>query len=195
MRSRPKSPLLIDTYMPSFDAGERHERRVRGEPQRAYEAFRALDFRRSFVVRALFAIRTLPSRFRGLRSPDASAAGRPFLEEVLAVGWRILEEAPGRELVAGAVTRPWAPVVQFRGMPGPEFIAFAEPGFTKIAWNIAVAPDGDGWTLVSTETRVRATDQASRRKFLRYWFFVSPGVRLIRRMALSLLEKELAHAR
>jgi hypothetical protein len=109
----------------------------------------------------------------------------------LDVGWVILEEIPGQELVAGAVTQPWAPIVQFRGLSGPEFIVFAEPGFTKIAWNIAVAPGGPGLTLVSTETRVAPTDSISRQRFRRYWFIFSPGIRLIRRIALHLLKRQL----
>jgi cation transport ATPase len=43
-----------------------------------------------------------------------------------------------------------------------------------------------GASLARTETRVIATDPAARRKFRRYWSIFSPGVVLIRRVALRL---------
>lgn len=183
------SKTLIDKYLPLFDVVEHHETRVHAEPALAYEAFRSVDLNRSPIVRILFAIRGLPSRFRkGTRPPSPSVS---FLDDALAVGWKVLEEQPGREIVVGAVTQPWAPVVRFRGLPGPDFIEFAEPGFTKIVWSIAARPADAGFSLLSTETRVAATDAASRRRFRRYWFLVNLGVRLIRIAALRLVKREL----
>jgi hypothetical protein len=49
--------------------------------------------------------------------------------------------------------------------------------------------------VMSLETRVLATDPASRRKFRLYWCIVSPGVRLLRRVALHLARRELNRAR
>jgi hypothetical protein len=181
---------LIDKYLPNYDVHDYHEARVAAEPRRAYDALRYLDLMKSPIVRALFAIRTIPSHFS---SASAKQPLRPssFVQMSLDAGMVILEEIPGQELVAGAVTQPWQPVVKFRGLPGPEFIAFAEPGFTKIAWNIAVTAAGQGYSLVSTETRVAPTDAASRRRFRRYWFVFSPGIRLIRRIAMRMLERQL----
>lgn len=182
--------MRVDHYLPEFDVRDYHARSVAADAESAFSALRNLDIRRSRVVRTLFAVRTLPERFRRGASP-APPAPRSFLEDVLRVGWRILEEAPGRELVLGAVTRPWAAVVTFRGLSPSEFAAFAEPGFTKIVWNLAVAPEGPGHSRVSIETRVLATDPASRRRFRRYWILVGLGIRWIRRASLKLLEREL----
>jgi hypothetical protein len=185
---------LLDRYLPAYDVREYHEARVRAEPGDAYAAFRSLDLERSRIVRLLFAIRTLPSRFRRREvPPDTPSAS--FLDAALAVGWRVLEEVPGREIVVGAVTQPWAPVVRFRGLSGPEFIEFAEPGFTKIAWSITTTPDGSGATRIATETRVEATDSVSRKRFRRYWRVVSPGIRLIRRISLRMIQRELEVSR
>lgn len=182
--------MVIDRYLPSFDVADYREMRVHAEPARAYAAFRSLDLNRSRIVRLLFAIRTLPSRFRrqGLQ-PKVSPTS--FLNQALALGWRVLEEKPGKEIVVGAVTQPWAPVVRFRDLPGPDFIEFAEPGFTKIVWSTAVRPADPGFSVVSTETRVAATDPVSRRRFRRYWFIVGLGVRLIRIVGLRLVKHDL----
>lgn len=69
--------------------------RVHAEPARAYAAFRSLDLNRSRIVRLLFAIRTLPSRFRrqGLQPKAPSTS---FLDQALALGWRVLERSQAR---------------------------------------------------------------------------------------------------
>ena len=64
-----------------------------------------MDVNRSPLVRTIFAIRTLPSRLLGEAPPQRS---RSLVDETTAIGWRPLEEVPGRHLVMGAVTQPWA---------------------------------------------------------------------------------------
>ncbi|HEX9304526.1 MAG TPA: hypothetical protein VGA31_08775 [Thermoanaerobaculia bacterium] len=50
-------------------------------------------------------------------------------------------------------------------------------------------------TRVVTETRVAATDPVSRKRFRRYWRVVSPFVRLIRRISLRMIQRELEGSR
>jgi hypothetical protein len=185
--------MLSEQYLPTFDVRDCHEARVAAPADAAYAVLRSLDLTRSWIVQTLFAIRSLPSRLRGRTSPPPPSG--TFLEQALAVGWVVLEEVPGRELVAGAVTQPWRPVEQFQGLPPAEFLRFATPGFTKIVWAIAVRPVTPDVSVLSMETRVLATDPAWRRKFRLYWCVVSPGVRLLRRVALTQARRELDRAR
>ncbi len=171
--------MLIDKYLPAFDQREYRERRIAAPPDRVYAAFRSLDLERSLIIRTIFAIRTL--RFK-------KSSGRPFLDLALSIGWVILDESPGHELVMGSVTQPWERDVRFRSVAPADFLAFAEPGFTKIVWNITVKEVEPGISLASTETRVLATDPASKRRFRIYWTIFSPGIRLIRYAALGLLK-------
>jgi hypothetical protein len=97
--------MIIDRYMPAFDLRHYHETRVDADSSVAYTALRALDLEESWLVRLLFAIRSLPSREGSRRS---TLGMRSFIDSALAIGWRILEEDPGHELVIGAVTKPWA---------------------------------------------------------------------------------------
>lgn len=184
-----RKPALIDKYIPQFDVRDYRETRVSADRQVAYAALRSMDLKRSRIVRLLFAIRTLPSRFRA--SPPPSNPPTSLLDETLALGWRILEEDPGRELVVGAVTRPWEPVVRFRGLPESEFLECSEPGFTKVAWSLVARPAGPSATTIATETRVVATDPISRKRFRRYWSMVSPGIRLIRILSLRVIKRDL----
>jgi hypothetical protein len=58
--------------------------------------------------------------------------------------------------------------------------AFAQPDWVKAAFDFVLEADGDG-TLVSTETRVSATDARTRRRFGLYWMLIRAGSGLIRR--------------
>jgi hypothetical protein len=172
--------------MPTFDVREHHEATVRAPAAVTYAAARELDFRRSPLVSGIFRAR---QRLMGGRTGPARTGGS-FLEEVQALGWRVLAEEPGRELVMGAVTQPWLADVVFRGVSPEDFPAFAEPNYVKIAWTIAVTPRDDGRSVFRTDTRAVATDPAARARFRRYWTLVSPGIVVIRWEMLRLVKRE-----
>jgi hypothetical protein len=106
------------------------------------------------------------------------------------IGWGVLAEAPGREVVMGAVTQPWKADVVFRSLPPDQFAAFNEPGYVKIVWTLRADPIGAHASIFRTETRAVATDAFARAKFRRYWAFLSPGIILIRRALLRPLKAE-----
>ncbi|MFL5577758.1 MAG: hypothetical protein ACJ79S_17520 [Gemmatimonadaceae bacterium] len=177
---------LLDRFLPAPEVAERHTVRVAAPAQVTFEAARHLDLQRSPLVRAIFRGRELLMR---AHAPPA-ARPREFVAEVLTLGWRVLAEVPGRKVVLGAVTRPWEGDVVFRGLPADEFAAFAEPGYAKIAWTLAVDPRGPDGSVFRTETRVATTDPASRERFRRYWALLSPGILLIRRESLRLVKAD-----
>jgi len=187
-RIAPPDPLL-DRHMPAYEVRERHETRVEAPADVTWASMHDLDLRRSGLVRAIFAGRELLMRARPAARREPL---RGFMEEVLALGWRVLAEEPGREIVVGAVTRPWLANPEFRGLTPEEFAAFNEPGYAQIAWTLAVEPAGEHASLFRTETRVRTTDGNARERFRRYWAVVSPGVLLIRRESLRLVRREAA---
>ena len=121
-------------------------------------------------------------------SPQEPRRREGLLATTLALGWRVLEEVPGRMLVVGAVTRPWQANVTFRGVAAEQYAAFNEPDYVKIVWTLRADPDGGGRCLFSTETRAVATDTDAARKFRRYWALASPGISLIRRLSLPTLK-------
>jgi len=106
------------------------------------------------------------------------------------LGWRVLAEVPGREVVMGAATRPWEANVTFRGVPPDEFAAFDEAGYVKIAWTLRADPLSPIESVFRTETRVIATDATARAKFRRYWSLVSPGIIAIRWVMLQPVKRE-----
>jgi hypothetical protein len=172
--------------MPTFDVREHHQATVRAPGAVTYAAARDLDLRRSPLIGGIFRARQL---LMGGRAAPASTAGS-FLDEVQALGWRVLVEEPGRELVMGAVTQPWLADVVFRGVPPEDFPGFAEPNYVKIEWTIGVTPRDEGSSVFRTETRAVATDPGGRARFRRYWTLVSPGIVLIRWEMLRLVKRE-----
>jgi len=181
-----RSETLLDRFMPAYEVGERHETRVAAPALVTYRAACELDLLRSVLVRAIFRGREL------LMGADQSREqrGRRFLQEVLAIGWGVLAEEPGREIVLGAVTQPWRANVRFRALSPNDFASFSEPGYAKIAWTLAAEPLGPNASVFRTETRVATTDADSRKRFRRYWAVVSPGILLIRRESLRLVRAD-----
>jgi hypothetical protein len=102
----------------------------------------------------------------------------------------VLAEVPGREIVMGAVTKPWDANPAFRTLPPDEFAAFSEPDYVKIVWTLRADPVGAARSIFRTETRVLATDLTARARFRWYWSFFSPGISLIRWASLGPLRKE-----
>ena len=179
----------IDRFMPAFEVREVHQTPGAAPAAAALRCAREARLQHDPVIKALFGLRTLPARLRAAPTPAASGDGS-FLGEALAVGWRILSETPGREIVIGSVTRPWESDVRFRGLPPDDFAQFDHPGYAKIVWTLEVDPVDAQSSVLRTETRVVTTDPESRRRFALYWSFLSPGIILIRHASLRAARRD-----
>jgi hypothetical protein len=181
-----EADALLDHFMPVYDVVERHHVRVHAPVAVTFAAACDMDLRRSAVINAVF-----KGREWIMRSGPGSAGGpHAMIPQMLAIGWRILAEVPGRVIVMGAVTQPWQGNVVFRGLSPDAFVRFDEPDYVKIAWTLRADPAGDDQSMFRTETRAVATSAVARAKFRRYWAFLSPGIWLIRRMSLGLVRAD-----
>jgi hypothetical protein len=144
------------------------------------------DLNRSPIVRAIFRTREVVLG----ADPDTATRPRGIVAFMTSIGWGVLAEVPGRELVMGAVTQPWKPNVVFRALPADEFAAFHDPDYVKIVWTLRADPIDAAHSMFRTETRAIATDVAARRSFRRYWSFVSPGIIVIRWLSLGRLKTD-----
>jgi hypothetical protein len=70
-----------------------------------------------------------------------------------------------------------------------EFADYREQGVVKMGYSFSVEDAGGGWSTISTETRVLATDDATRRGMGRYWRLIVPGSGLLRRQWLEGIKK------
>jgi hypothetical protein len=174
-RPEEQDPFL-DRFMPSYEVVERHHIRVAAPAAVTLAVAREMDLQASSIVRTIIRAREL---ILGA-TPDDRPRPRGLFDEVRSLGWGVLAEVPDREVVVGAVTKPWEANVSFRSLPPEQFAAFAEPGYVKIAWTVRADPIGTTASVFRTETRALATDPTARHRFRRYWAFLSPGIVAIR---------------
>lgn len=197
------SRLLMDEFSPHFDLAVVHSEVFRAVPADCYRVATEVDLFQAPPVRALLGIRALPRRVTGRLRVRTSTASAPEaspstfrLKDLVGLGWILLGETPGVEMVLGQVSRPWQAVADATDAPTTpgEFTNFDEPGYAKIAAGLRVDPYGNDSSIVTIETRVAMTDDESRRRFRRYWLVIGPFSSVVRRMALRLVATELDRA-
>ena len=185
-RAGQESDELLDRFLPDYEVVERQQIRVRAPAAITLAAAREQDLVASPAIRSIFRAREL---ILGA-TPDERSQPCGLIRQVQSLGWLVLAERTDREIVVGAVTRPWEPNVTFRGVSPEKFAAFDEPDYVKIVWNLRADPLGGCESLFRTDTRAAATDAAARAKFRWYWSFFSPGIRLIRWLSLGPLKRD-----
>ena len=122
--------------MPTYEVVERHHIRVAAPADITFAAACDVDFQQSAVIRAIFKGRELMLG----SAPDVTKRPRGLLELTKSLGWGVLAEIPGREVVVGAVTQPWKANVVFRAVAPDSFAAFNEPDYVKIVWTLRADP-------------------------------------------------------
>jgi len=185
---------LLDSWMPTYDVAARYSVRINASPARVYAALLATDFRRPWLVRALMGVRLIPAL---LRAPNATwrrlsrppSRSRASLTDVAHSDFVLLEETPPREIVLGITGRFWKLAAEVVLIPPARFREALPPGLAQAAWNFAVT-EAPGGAALTTETRVRCADAATRRRFQLYWWLVAPGSGLIRRAILDQVRRE-----
>ena len=136
------------------------------------------------MVRLLTGLRAIPAWLaavrRGRRPAPTGATGQ---RSVGAVAFTVIAEIPGEEFVLGIMGRFWTPRGGVVVAAADRFRHGPPAGLAQAVWNFRVTPNGAG-TELSTETRVRCGDEATRRQFGRYWRIIRPGSGLLRRSLL-----------
>ncbi|MDQ0770963.1 hypothetical protein QF031_003712 [Pseudarthrobacter defluvii] len=194
--------LLLDQFMPAYDLSIVHADIFRAPPAECYEAALEMDLFQAPLARALLGLRALPQRAAGTlwgrarTTVPAASRGMFRLKEMVGLGWVLLGETPGVEMVLGQVSRPWKSGAASADAPATrgQFTGFGQPGYAKIATGLRIDPYGTGSSILTIKTRVAITDETSLRRFRRYWALIGPFSFFIRRMALRQLADELRRA-
>jgi hypothetical protein len=177
---------VLDIFMPNYEVVDRHSVRIAAPADVVLTAATEINIEKYPLIRAIFKSREL---ILG-GEPDKTIRPRGLLAEVQSLGWRVLAELPGREIVIGAFTKPWEPNPVFRGLAPDEFTKFKDPGYVKIIWTLRADAVGNTESIFRTETRAVATDSEARKKFRRYWTLLSPGIVAIRSVMLPAVKAE-----
>lgn len=157
----------LDEVMPVWQFAERHATHVAAPPERVFAAIREVTANEIVFFRTLTAIRRFGRRLPPniLNAPE----NEPLLHLATRTSFRYLADDPPREVVVGTIIIP--------------------PHAALAAMNFLVTPDGQGGSMLSTETRVVAKTDDARRRFSRYWRVILPGSDIIRRMWLRAIKK------
>ena len=187
--------LLLDEVMPDYHFRERHAVSVRGTREAAWQAVRQVTGQEVRLLGALLSLRQVPDRLGGSRG-FAYDRTRPILEGMTRLGFVELGERPGEELVLGTIGRFWRLTgnLPVRVDSAQAILAFDEAGYAKTVVNFLVREIAPGTVRVSTETRTRAMDPASRRKFAAYWAVIRPGSGFIRNEWLKAIRRRVEGA-
>ena len=174
---------LIEEFAPVWQFREVHRINVLAPADAALRAIREVTAREIYLFRFLTWLR------RAGRPGPASLLNpppdKPILDVALQSGFLELQSAE-REIVVGTV------VIRPAGKKPPtspdEFRAMKDAGYAKAVMNFRVEPQL-AMCVVTTETRVWATDDATRRRFALYWWSIRLGSGLIRRMWLRAIRR------
>lgn len=176
--------MHLDDVVPRPDHVTRQARCIAAGPEAVWDALHGVRLSGLPVTLALSAARFLPVVLsgRGL----GQLHDRPFLE---APPVPLLSSEPPWAVVFGGLLQPWqlaggeaGPVLDAAGLR-----AWDAPGWVTAAMDFRLTPCAGGTELAS-ETRVTATDDASRRAFARYWRVVRPGSSAVRWEVLTAVE-------
>ena len=137
-----------------------------------------------FLFRTLTFIRNPRRRSQSehiLNPPDE----RPIIDVALAGGFVLLEKrwTASCSSARSSSLRPTSDAPQRGDVPALDpgtFRTLDRPGFARAAMNFRIVGEGNGWTKVTTETRVHAVDPETQRRFARYWCVIYPGSWIIR---------------
>jgi hypothetical protein len=110
-------------------------------------------------------------------------------------GWVLLGERPGREIALGLVGKFWRPVIPYASVHREGFRQFAEPGYAKTVYALAVRPLDATQTMLSAVMRTATTDEHARRWFRRYWTYgVGPGAHVLVNALLDVVREDAEQA-
>ncbi len=174
---------MLDEIVPEYQFYERHAVRIHAKPEQVMQAVRESRFRDMKSVATLMKIRAAALR---IHNDGSSLQDRQVLGAFSASGYASGGNNHEIVMCGGANVRAKRPL-QLRTLQ--ECADYREPGALKVAFDFKVEDAGGGWSTVSTETRVVALGDSTRRGLGRYWRLIVPGSGLLRRQWLDSIRK------
>ena len=188
---------LIDDFAPEWQFRETHRIGVLAPADAAWRAIREVTAREIRLFRLLTWVRRfgMPGRESILNAPP----DQPIIDVALRTGFQLLASSPpdplsttrrggtiGEIVLGSTVVMPRSAA---RPTTPDEFLALRAPGWAKAVMNFRVDHAALAMCVVSTETRVWASDTRTQRNFALYWWTIRLGSGLIRRMWLRAIRR------
>ena len=184
--------MTLDEVVPHPRYRMTHRRIVSAPPAAVWDELCRVTMSALPLGHALEGARLLPARLAGRK--HRPLAGRTFLD---VTPIPVLFSARPQVVISAGLSQAWR---LLGGLTPPRLDAAAlrawsDPGWIKVAmeFRLELIPAG---TLLSTETRILATDPRSQRSFAAYWFLIQAGSAAIRREVLRVVARRAeSHAR
>ena len=177
----------LDEFAPIYQFHEFHSMHIAAPADRVYAAIKQVRADEIFLFQTLTWIR------RGGRPAAPGILNAPERQPLLSVATRtsflLLAEEPNREIVIGTAVLVPAEWRLTKQATAEDFKSLHAQGFALASMNFFLHPEAGNACLLTTETRIYATDSASVAKFARYWRVIYPGSALIRRMWLRAIKR------
>jgi hypothetical protein len=170
-------------FVPGGTSGNATAIDIAAPPSVVWKALEELRFEDLRLTRVLMGIRSLPARVvhRGALRAGRRDVAPPVLGAMAEGRFVVLCRESEAILTLGIVGQFW----KLTGGDDADvrsaaaFVTFDQPGYVKSAVDFELEHQGPG-TRLTTRTRNRATDEATARRFRRYWLLIGPGSKAIR---------------
>jgi hypothetical protein len=185
MQSQPSSDGSLDDLIPNPRFRICASRRIRATPGVIWDELHQVTMSALPLGHALEGIRLLPARLAGRKHEPL--AGRTFLD---VTPIPVLFSDRPRVVISAGLSQAW----RLLGGSTPPHLdatalrAWSQPGWIKVGMEFRLDPVPEG-TLLSTETRILATDPTSQRAFALYWLLITVASRAIRREVLRVVAR------
>jgi len=182
--------MLLDDFFPVWTFREIHSIVIDGGADAIIREIKALKAQDLSLVNFLMRIRSLPGLLGSGRWYSPTKDGT-MIDQITRGGFIVLGE-DRNEILLGTIGKFWRPIGGLcRDYSTPaEFRDFFEPGWAKAGWNFHITSN-KGANILTTETRILATDAKATKRFRMYWYLVRPGSGLIRRSILNRIKSKM----
>lgn len=187
-----RTKMQIDKFLPDYAFGEFHELSVNVDAGKAKVVFGSTGVKEITVVHALMKI-------RGIADTDTKknfgTTSRVQGSEMISTpDFNFFTVAPDEWMMFMILKSSM--FGDKSGKPDPpeitsveQFTGFNDTGYVKVAANFRFIGNGDGRTILSTETRICGLSLLDSRIFGIYWRIIYPGSAIIRRLWLDTIKK------
>lgn len=175
-----------DRFLPGADLAVTALVLVAADAETTYAAIGAADVSGDRLLSGLDGLTDLDRRLAG------SVARPRKLGELLGpeLGFVTLAAERGRLHAVGLAARYNPFERRVERLEPDTFASFEEPGYVKIVLGFSLHAQRDVQTLLSSDARVRATDDETRSALEATSFLVAPGLRLLCRRLLELVKQQ-----
>ncbi len=183
----------LDEFAPVFQFQEVHRIPVQATRARTFAAIKEVTSGEIPLYRSITWFRR-----GGVGGPESilnSPPGEPLLAVATRTSFLVLADVPDREIVIGTVVLAPPGVRLAAGATPAAYKELIQGGFAKATMQFVVTDRPQGGCLLTTETRVFATDSVSKKRFGYYWRFIYPGSSVLRMMWLRAIKVRAEAAR